>query len=103
MPIYVYQVIEADGSKDNIFEIEQSMHDEPLKEHPKNKKNVVRVYQPPNLSCKHGAKTAKNKLDPKQTEKAGFTRYERDKISGKYFKVSGKDKRAPNVLNPKQL
>ena len=100
MPIYVYQVINEDGSDGEVFEYQQSMQDAPLSAHPVTQAPVKRVYQPPNLGTRHTAQSIKNKLDPKHTEKAGFTRYERDKLTGTYHKVSGKDKRAPETFKP---
>ena len=100
MPIYVYQVLEANGERGECFEIEQSMHDAPLTTHPVTNQEITRVYLPPNLGLKHSPNTIKNKLDPKYTEKAGFTRYERDKLSGNYYKVSGQNPQAPNMINP---
>ncbi len=98
MPIYVYQVITNDGTEGETFEIEQSMKDSALTRHPKTGQAIRRKYLPPNLGIKHTSGALKTKLDPKHTEKAGFTRYERDKLSGDYYKVSGKDKNAPSLL-----
>ena len=98
MPIYVYQVISDDEGEGEVFEIEQSMKDKPLLKHPATGQSVRRVYQPPNLGLRHTDGAGKRMLDPKNTEKAGFTRYERDKISGDYHKVSGKNKMAPDLI-----
>ena len=48
MPLYVYQVIEADGSDGEVFEIIQRMKDEPLTVHPENGKPVRRLLAAPN-------------------------------------------------------
>ena len=36
-------------------------------------------------------------------EKHGFTRYEKDKLTGRYNKTAGKDKRAPDVVDANKL
>lgn len=98
MPVYVYEVIRRDGSAGDCFEIEQSMKDEPLAHHPQTGEPVRRVYQPPNLATRYTPGSTRNKLENSNVEKAGFTKYERDKLTGKYHRVAGKDKRAPDVI-----
>lgn len=100
MPIYVYQVINPDGSEGECFEIEQSMKDDALTRHPQTGEPVRRVYQAPNLTTKYSPGATKSKLETKNVEKAGFTKYERDKLTGQYHRTAGKDKRAPDILNP---
>ena len=101
MPIYIYQVIEADGSEGPIFEIEQSMKDPVLQEHPETGKQVKRVYQPPNLAYKHTPGRVKNLTADENVEKAGFTKYVKDKVTGRYHKTAGKNRQAPDILDPK--
>ncbi|WP_269541511.1 FmdB family zinc ribbon protein [Cerasicoccus fimbriatus] len=103
MPIYVYQVINADGSEGEMFEVEQSMSDAPLKQHPRSGEPVRRVFQPPNLATKYTPGATKSKLENKNVERAGFTKYERDKLTGTYHRTAGADKRAPDTINPSQL
>jgi hypothetical protein len=42
-------------------------------------------------------------LTNENVEKHGFTRYERDKLTGNYHKTAGKDRRAPDVVNAGKL
>jgi len=98
MPIYVYEVILPDGSSGEVFEIQQSMQDEPLQRHPQSGQPVRRVYQAPNLTSRYSEGATRAKLDTKNIEKAGFTKYERDKLTGQYHRTAGKDKRAPDIL-----
>ncbi|WOO40967.1 hypothetical protein [Rubellicoccus peritrichatus] len=100
MPVYVYEVILEDGSGGQVFEIEQSMKDPALETHPQTGEPVRRVYQPPNLGTRYTPGSTKSKLETKNVEKAGFTKYEKDKLTGKYHKTAGQDKRAPDVLQP---
>lgn len=98
MPIYVYQVINNDGSEGDIFEIEQQMADPHLKKHPVTGEPVRRVFQPPNIGIKYTPGQTAKRLESKNIERAGFTKYERDKLTGAYHRVAGKE--GPSQLNP---
>ncbi len=98
MPTYVYQEVLEDGGEGECFEVFQSMSEAPLERHPETGRPVRRVYLPPNLGLKHSAGREAKLMDPKRTEAAGFTRYERDKGTGTYHKVSGHQ--GPSTLNP---
>ncbi|MCH2154666.1 MAG: hypothetical protein MK080_01525 [Opitutales bacterium] len=98
MPIYQYQVINADGSPGITFEIEQRMSEDALTEHPITGKPVKRVYSAPNLTTRYTPGGLEKKLDSKNLARNGFTRYERDKLTGTYHKTAGSDKSAPDVF-----
>ncbi|MGC9451463.1 MAG: FmdB family zinc ribbon protein [Oceanipulchritudo sp.] len=91
MPIYVYETIQPDGTGGDRFEVRQSMKDPAMERHPETGEPVRRVFQPPHLSTRHTPGQTKSKLDNKRLEKAGFTKYERDKLTGKYNRVAGKN------------
>lgn len=103
MPTYVYQEILPDGSDGEAFEYIQRMADEPLKTHPKTGNPVRKVFHAPNVSSKYTEGATKSKLSDENVEKNGFTRYEKDKLTGRYNKTAGKDKRAPDVVDANQL
>jgi hypothetical protein len=103
MPTYVYQEILPDGSEGDCFELIQPMSEVPLKTHPKSGNPVRKVYHAPNLSSKYTEGATKNKLSDENVEKHGFTRYEKDKVTGRYNKTAGKDKRAPDVVDANKL
>ena len=103
MPTYVYQEILPDGSEGDTFEIIQAMSDTPLKTHPKTGNPVRKVYHSPNLASKYTPGATKSKLSDENVEKNGFTRYEKDKVTGRYHKTAGKDKRAPDVVDANKL
>jgi predicted nucleic acid-binding Zn ribbon protein len=103
MPTYVYQEILPDGSDGEAFEYIQRMVDASLKTHPKTGNPVRKVFHSPNVSSKYTEGATKNKLTDANVEKHGFTRYERDKVTGRYNKTAGKDKRAPDVVDANQL
>ena len=90
MPIYVYEVIRGDGSPGERFEIQQSMKDSALEHHPETGLPVRRVFLPPNLATRYTPGQTRDKLENKRLEKAGFTKYEKDKVSGKYHRVAGR-------------
>lgn len=97
MPIYVYEEINSDGSGGDRFELRQSMQDVALTAHPINGNPVRRVILTPNLSTKHTPGKTRSLLDNKRVEKAGFTKYERDKLTGQYHRVAGSE--GPPVIN----
>jgi hypothetical protein len=97
MPIYVYEIINPDGTGGERFEIHQSMKDDALATHPETGKPVRRVLQAPHLSTRYTPGQTKKKLDNKSIEKAGFTKYERDKVTGKYNRVAGN--KGPEQIN----
>ena len=103
MPTYVYQEILPDGSDGEAFEYIQRMADDPLLSHPKTGNPVRKVFHSPNVSNKYTEGSTKNKLTDENVEKHGFTRYEKDKLTGRYNKTAGKDKRAPDVVDANQL
>lgn len=95
MPIYLYQVICEDGNDGEVFECEHSMRDA-LSYHPETGEKVRRVYSVPNLGVKHTPKKTKQLLSNDNLAQKGFTKYERDKVSGKYNKIVGE---GPSVIN----
>ncbi|MDR2982768.1 MAG: hypothetical protein LBV12_11035 [Puniceicoccales bacterium] len=104
MPIYVYQIINPDGTEGEVFEIEQSLSDEALTTHPVTGQPVRRVFQPPNISGQYGERLIREQVtNADNLERLGFTRYQRDKISGVYYKTSGRHLKAPEVIDPKKL
>ena len=98
MPTYVYQVIKDDDSEGEMFEIQQPMSKDALTRHPETGEPVRRVYQPPNIASKYTPGHTKKLIDTGNVEKAGFTKYERDKLTGRYHKTAGKE--GPATLNP---
>ena len=103
MPTYVYQEILPDGSDGEAFEYIQRMADEALKTHPKTGNPVHKVFNAPNVSSKYTEGSTQSKLSNESVEKHGFTRYEKDKVTGRYHKTAGKDKRAPEVVDANKL
>ena len=99
MPVYTYRVVNEDGSKGQYFEVEHSMSEPTLEEHPLTGEPVVKIMQAPNLGVKHTVGATEKKLDNKNVEQAGFTKYEKDKLTGNYFKTAGSNKALPETLN----
>jgi predicted nucleic acid-binding Zn ribbon protein len=84
MPLYVYQVIEPDGSEGEVFEVLQSMSEEPLTAHPENGKPVRRLISAPNTISKFAA----GNLSPSRLGSLGFTQYKKAG-GGHYEKTAG--------------
>ncbi|MCB1121526.1 MAG: FmdB family transcriptional regulator [Verrucomicrobiae bacterium] len=103
MPVYTYRVVNDDGSKGDYFEVEQSMSDPPLTTHPITDQPVIKVMHAPNLGIKHTTGSTEKKLDNKNVEAAGFTKYEKDKLTGKYHKTAGTNKQLPDTLNTQTI
>ncbi len=103
MPIYQYQEILPNGEDGECFEVSQRMSDPPLKVHPVTGRAVRKIFVAPNLPTRYTEAATKSKLTNENVEKHGFTRYEKDQVSGMYHKTAGKDKRAPDVVNANNL
>lgn len=91
MPIYVYEVVKANGEGGERFEVMQSMKEGALTRHPASGEPVRRVLQAPHLTTRYGEGGMKGRLENANLEKAGFTKYERDKLTGRYHRVAGKE------------
>ena len=88
MPFYIYEVIEADGSDGEQFELYQSMADEPLKVHPENGKPIRRVLTAPNIAKRWSDGKMNASLSDKNVERLGFTKDEKTG-DGTYQKRAG--------------
>ena len=90
MALYVYQVVESDGSDGEVFEIMQRMSDAPLTVHPESGKPVRRLIASPNAVTRYGAANLSND----RLGKLGFTKYEKSG-DGHYEKTAGS---GPDVI-----
>lgn len=88
MPLYVYQVIEKDGSEGEVFECLQEMSDPPLTHHPESGMPVQRLIAPPAKLGRMTDLAMKGKMTDKNLEKMGFTKYVRAS-DGSYEKKAG--------------
>lgn len=95
MPVYVYQVINADGSDGEVFEHFQNMSDAPLKVHPETGQPVKRIVTAPNLPSKYTDGATNRMLSNENLHAKGFTKYERAG-DGFYEKKAGK---GPDVIS----
>ncbi len=99
MPIYQYQEIFPDGSAGEQFEIHQGMSDPPLEKHPVDGRPIEKVFARPNLTTQYSDTTNKKLISDENVAQKGFTRYEKDKLTGKYHKTAGSDQNAPDVFD----
>lgn len=98
MPVYLYEVINEDGSPGARFEVEQSATSPALSRHPRTGQAARRIYTAPNVGGRYSDQRIKQELSNENVSRAGFTRYERDKLTGTYHKTSGKDPNLPDSI-----
>lgn len=95
MPIYVYEVINDDGSAGETFEAIQRMSEPPFEKHPETGKPVRRVFSPPNISGEWSDAASKHRISDENLERHGFTKFQR---VGK-----GQYERRAGSMGPKQI
>jgi hypothetical protein len=88
MPTYLYEVILPDGTPGERFEAVQAMSDPPLKTHPETGQKVRRILTPPNIAGRHTEAAAGKRLEDKNLERLGFTKYVKSG-DGQYQKTVG--------------
>lgn len=103
MPTYTYQEYLPDGRKGALFEYIQSMSEPALKTHPQSGNPVRKVFNPPNVAHQYSDRSLQTGLNSEQIEKGGFSRYERDPLTGRYHKTAGKTPAAPDIIDPQKL
>ena len=91
MPIYLYQEILPGGAKGEIVEMEHGMADPPPRSHPVSGHPLRRLYTAPSLGIRHTEGRSKKLTSDSSLEKAGFTKYVRDKGTGEYHRTVGKE------------
>ena len=90
MPLYVYEVVEPDGSAGEVFEVMQRMADPPLTEHPETGQPVRRLIAAPNAVTRYGS----GNLSSDRLGRLGFTQYQKSG-DGRYEKTAGS---GPDVI-----
>ena len=98
MPTYTYEEILPDGSSGPQFEVIQGMKDPPLVQHPHTGKPIRKVLASPAINSRYSEKANQRALENKHLTQKGFTRYEKDKLTGRYHKTAGNDPRAPEII-----
>lgn len=88
MPLYVYEVLNDDGTVGETFEIIQKITDEQLITHPETGQPVRLKMQAPFVARKTLGELPKSDLSDRNLEKLGFTKYKKRKQGG-YDKVVG--------------
>jgi len=88
MPTYVYEIVHADGSGGERFEVLQAMSDPPLESHPETGRPVRRVPQAPMIGGKWSERGMRNALSDRNLAAKGFTKYVKTE-QGRYEKATG--------------
>jgi hypothetical protein len=96
MPVYQYVVIN-DKQPQEVIEIEQSIDDAPLTQHPITKERIRKILTSPSLSLNHSSSKEKKILSEENLSKNGFSLYHKDKPDGTYRKASGS---GPESIHP---
>ena len=93
MPLYVYEVLNDDGSVGETFEIMQKMTDDQLITHPETGQSVRLKLQAPFVAKKTFGQLPKADISDRNLEKLGFTKYKKTGKGG-YEKLMGD---GPNI------
>ena len=88
MPLYVYEVVLADGSGGGQFEVLQPMSEPALTEHPETGEPVRRVFGAPNAPRAWTDSQGAAKISDKNLAARGFTKYVKTG-AGTYEKTTG--------------
>ena len=89
MPIFVYEVLENGKPTGEELEIDQATGDNPLSLHPFTRQKIRRKLNIPNVNVEYTSQKEKKISDPNYISSKGFSKYEKDKISGNYYKIAG--------------
>ncbi len=100
MPTYVYEQILPNGEGGETFECIQRMSDAPLSHHPKTGVPIRRIFAAPNLPTRYTERVTQTRLSKDNISAHGFTRYEKDHLTGAYHKTVGRDKNLPDSIRP---
>ena len=88
MPMYVYEILNDDGSVCGMFEIIQKITATPLTVHPETGQPVRMKMQAPFVAKKTHGELPKADISDRNLEKLGFTKYQKSRKGG-YEKVVG--------------
>tara|TARA_R100000027_G_scaffold7932_4_gene5986 strand:+ start:7287 stop:7586 length:300 start_codon:yes stop_codon:yes gene_type:complete len=99
MPIYTYEVLDDEGKVIEVYEAEQAFGADPLQTHPITGEKMRKIFTPPGVNTTYA--DWKQKLEPGHLAQSGFTRYERDRSTGRYFKSN--PGQGPQEIDPKSV
>jgi len=88
VPLYVYEVVNPDGTGGEVFEVLMGMRDAPLTGHPETGAPVRRLIGVPNAPSGWTDSQGKAATGDKNLERLGFTKYVKGD-GGKYEKRFG--------------
>lgn len=88
MPIYVYEIVNEDGTPGEKFELLQGITDPPLKKHPETGRPVRRVVCAPHVPGRYRPTFSDTNISDKNLDRLGFTKYVK-KDEGTYEKRAG--------------
>jgi len=97
MPLYVYAIIEADGSDGDTFEVLQAMSEPTLTVHPETGQPVRRLLSMPNTPRKSSSSPTAPNMSASNLERLGLSQYTKTS-DGSYEKTAGSS--GPDSLSP---
>jgi len=89
MPLYVYEVLDADGNVSDEFEILQKMSEDALTTHPTTGQPMRRKIQAPFVAKKTFGEFPKSDISDKNLDRLGFTKYQKKRDGSGYEKLLG--------------
>src|SRR4051794_17104844 len=95
MPLYVYAVVEADGSQGEVFEVLQGLSEPALTTHPQTGQPVQRLLTTPHAPRKGADANIRATLSDDNLARHGFTKYQ-NAGGGHYEKTAGA---GPDVIS----
>ena len=95
MPIYLYEILDDEGSVVATIEMLQGMNDPPLAHDPETGRPMRRILAAPRVPRKWSDSQVKANLSDKNLERLGFTKYQKAG-DGTYEKRAGS---GPDVIS----
>jgi predicted nucleic acid-binding Zn ribbon protein len=96
MPVYTYDILNADQQPIGRVELIQSMAAPPLDRHPSTGERIKRVITAPNIVTRYSDRQMRKPLSNENIERHGFSKYEKVG-TGQYVKTAGKQ--GPSTLD----
>lgn len=86
MPIYRYEVLNEEDQPVEIFEAEQRISEPPLTRHPITGERMRKLVDSAHLNLRYAGWNSK--MEAGNLARHGFTRYEKDRLTGRYHKTN---------------
>jgi hypothetical protein len=95
MPVYTYEILNADQQPTGCVELIQPMAAPQLDRHPVTGERIRRIITAPNIVTRYSDRQIRKPLSNENLERHGFSKYEKVG-TGQYVKTAGKE--GPSTL-----